>query len=109
LALTGFGSAIFEDAIIAAHEIYEIFQRQFPEGKLETWNNSIYAEHSCLDMTNRYFTPKKDAREMVHIPFSEAVDPRGILEEMTTAGYTHGEENEVQYYKYNVNSDNRER
>jgi hypothetical protein len=105
ITLTGFGSPIFEDAVKAAQEIYEIFQRQFSEGEVETWNNTVHAEHPGLDMSNRYFTPKRDARNMPHIPFSEAVDPRGILEDMTGTTYVHGEDNEVQYYKYQTNAD----
>jgi hypothetical protein len=79
LALTGLGSSTFAEAIRSAHEIYENFNRQFTEGKLEGWTASSYAGLVGLDLSNRYFTPRKDAPDTEHIPFTKAVDPYGIL------------------------------
>jgi hypothetical protein len=104
LALTGLGSATFAEAIQAAHEIYGQFDRQFVEGKLEGWSANSYSGLVGLDLSNRYFTPQKDAQDMEHIPFANAVDPYGILEGMTKLGYVHGEENEVRYYNLEADS-----
>ena len=109
ITLTGLGSPIFEDAVTAAQEIFEIFQRQFPEGDVEAWTNAMHAEHLALDMSNRYFMPKRDARNMLHIPFPIEVDPRGILEDMTGTIYVHGEDNEVRYYKHQTNANGSKR
>jgi hypothetical protein len=98
LTLTGLGSATFDDAVSSAQEIYEIFQRHFSEGQLEGWHPSKHGRHLALDTSNRYFTPKRDAPNMEHLPFDDLVDPRGILEEMVKSGYVHGEENVVQYF-----------
>lgn len=103
VSITGAGTAIFNNAMKAAQEIYAQFYRQFPDTKLEGWNTSTHAGHPSLDVTNRYFTPKRDAPEMQHVPFDKAVDPHGILEDMAKSGYTHGEENEVLYYICHVN------
>jgi hypothetical protein len=46
---------------------------------------------------------------MVHVPFDKTVDPKGILEAMTNAGFVHGEENAVQYYIRRVDEKGRER
>jgi hypothetical protein len=98
LSITGAGTPTFDEAMKAAQEIYVQYHRQFPDGKLEVWSAASYAGHHAIDVSNRYFTPRRDAPEMEHIPFGEAVDPHGILEDMAKAGYVHGEENCVQYY-----------
>jgi hypothetical protein len=56
-----------------------------------------------LDLSNRYFTPRKDAPDAEHIPFTKAVDPYGILEDTAKTSYIHGEENEV--YNYSLKAD----
>jgi hypothetical protein len=93
----------------AAQEIYSHFHRQFPAGKLEGWSVGTHAGHHALDVSNRYFTPKRDAPQMVHIPFTNAVDPHGILEEMAKSNYIHGEENIVRYYNCHVNEEGNRR
>jgi len=103
VSITGAGTAIFNDATKAAQEIYAQFYHQFPDKKLEAWSMGTYAGHPALDVTNRYFTPKRDAPEMQHIPFNNVVDPRSILEDMARAGYIHGEDNNVLYYICHVN------
>jgi hypothetical protein len=98
ISITGAGTTTFNEALKAVQEIYTLFHRQFPDGKLESWNTPDYAGHTAIDISNRYFTPKRDAPKMEHIPFGEAVDPHGILEDMAKSGYVHGEENKVSYY-----------
>jgi hypothetical protein len=105
ISITGAGTTTFYEAVKAAQDIYTHFHRQFPDGKLESWSAATYAGHQALDITNRYFTPKRDAPEMEHIPFSEAVDPHGILADMTKSGYIHGEENNVLYYACHINEE----
>ncbi|KAF8895084.1 hypothetical protein BD779DRAFT_1668436 [Infundibulicybe gibba] len=101
--LTGIGSPTFELAVKAADEIYDIFHREFPEGRLERWQSERHGAFTGLAMSNRYFTPKRDAPDMIHIPFGTTIDPRGILENMRKEGYVHGEENEVMYYNQQTN------
>jgi hypothetical protein len=98
ITITGLGTPTFEKAIETAQEIYEMYKRQFEEGRLEAWSAGDFQGHRTLSPSNRYFTPRKDAPCMEHIPFDRLVDPNGILEHMTKAGYIHGEENIVQYY-----------
>jgi hypothetical protein len=76
---------------------------------LEALNISQYNGSVSLDASNRYFTPKRDAKNMNHIPFDRLVDPQGILENMTNAGYIHGEENIVRYYARRIEEDGSER
>ncbi|KAF8882598.1 hypothetical protein BD779DRAFT_1444737, partial [Infundibulicybe gibba] len=103
LMLTGIGSPTFELAVKAADEIYDIFHREFPEGRLERWQSEWHGAFAGLAMSNRYFTPKRDTPDMIHIPFGTTIDPRGILENMRKEGYVHGEENEVMYYNQQTN------
>lgn len=98
MTITGLGSPTFEEAVRSAYGFYERFQRQFADGKFETWETATYKGSYTLDLSNRYLTPKKDAPTAEHIPFSKVVDPHGILEDMAGKDYIHGEENEVQYY-----------
>jgi hypothetical protein len=98
LTITGFGTPTFDAAITSVQDVYDIFQRQFADGKLEGWTPSKFGRHKALDMSNRYFTPKRDAPEMEHVPFDKLVDPHGILENMVQSGYVHGEENIVHYF-----------
>lgn len=99
LTLTGFGSPTFNNAVSAAQTIHRLFDRNFAESEMEPWTIATAGEQLSFDMTNRYFTPTKDTPLMQHVPFKNDVDPLGILEGMAQAGYTHGEENEVGYYK----------
>jgi hypothetical protein len=86
-----------------------MYNRSFPEGRLETFSRSEYNDHVSLDASNRYFTPKRDAKNMTHVPFDRLVDPQGILENMATAGYVHGEENIVRYFARRIEEDGTER
>jgi hypothetical protein len=102
--LTGLGSSTFTSALKAAGEVYGCFDRQFSEGILESWTSSDEESFGfpCLDISNRYFTPAKEAVNSQEIAFPKGVDPRGILLGMTTANgscsYVHTEDNLVQYF-----------
>ena len=98
VTITGLGTPMFEKAAEAAQEVYEVLKREFLEGQLESWTAGDFRGHYALGISNCYFTPAKDAKNMVHIPFDSVVDLRGILANMAKAGYIHGEENVVQYY-----------
>jgi hypothetical protein len=90
-------------------EIYDVYNRQFSEGRLETQHSSQYGDFVSLDASNRYFTPKRDAMNMTHILFDRLVDPQGILEKMASVGYVHGEENIVRYYARRTEENGTER
>jgi hypothetical protein len=76
---------------------------------LEALHASQHGDFVSLDASNRYFTPKRDAKNMTHVPFDRLVDPQGILENMASTGYVHGEENVVSYYARRVEEDGTER
>ena len=104
ITVTGLGTATFEDAIKASHKIYNLFTRHFPEGQLEAWKCHTFSGYSSFTTWNRYLTPVKYAPSMAHTQFTEAIDPRGILEEMVAKGnHVHGEDNVVCYWMQHTN------
>ncbi|KAF8221474.1 hypothetical protein L208DRAFT_1327778, partial [Tricholoma matsutake] len=107
ITLTGLGTPTFEWAVDAAQEIYRLFDQSFEDGMLESWMTSTtQSTTGCsLNASNRYVTSKKDAPQMVHIPFSPAIDPRGFLEQMLKGSYIHGDDNTVEYYQVYKNQD----
>ena len=87
------------------NEIYGHFDRQFSEGVLDSWVRSPVDDDSdfpCLNLSNRYFTPAKEAHGLEATPFPKGVDPRGILEGMARGDglttHIHTEDNLVQYF-----------
>ena len=101
--LTGLGSAAFTSALEAAGEVYGYFDCQFPENVLDSWTSSEEKcfGFPCLDVSNRYLTPVKEANGQ-EIAFQKGVDPHGILRGMATSNgtcsYVHTEDNQVQYF-----------
>jgi hypothetical protein len=105
MSITGLGTPTFDNAMKTANEIFRQFDRQFADGKLEGWAPGQYSGYSALEMSNRYFTPKRDAPSMEHVPFTKAVDPYGILEEVAKTIYIHSEESDVHYYSLEADKD----
>ena len=91
-------------AVEAIGDIHSHFDRQFQEGTLEEYSKDSNGSEKVdqLDMWNRYFTPAREAKDMVAMPFLPGVDPQGILRGMSqednTSTYIHTEDNQVHYY-----------
>ena len=104
ITLSGLGSATFQNALMAANEIYGHFDRQFSEGTLDSWNSSPVDDNDfhCINLSNRFFTPANEADGLEAIPFHKGVDPRGILQNMAKGDglttHVHTEDNQVQYF-----------
>jgi hypothetical protein len=104
IALTGFGTPTFSNALDAAQLLYDCFDRQFPEGTLDGWSSSQanVGDTECIDLSNRYLTPQKDAQGQENMPFLKGVDPRNILRNMTSGDgsctYVHTEDNQVHFF-----------
>lgn len=97
VTITGLGTDAFTDAINAGRDIHRLFDRWFPEGKLEDW---VSDTSTCeISAANRYFTPKDEVPPgECHVAFGKQADPQGILEDMAKEGYVHTEDNVVQYF-----------
>lgn len=88
---------------MAVNEIYRHFDCQFSEGSLHSWgdlpgNNDF----PCIDISNQYLTPAKEAQGSEDMPFHKSVGPQGILQSMTKGNgstmHIYTEDNQVQYF-----------
>ncbi|TFK59963.1 hypothetical protein BDN72DRAFT_724233, partial [Pluteus cervinus] len=100
VTISGLGTSTFEDSITALNEMYTVFSRQFPEGRLMPLqsNSSNWGLGRSLVLSNRYFTKRSEGPQMKSVPFPAAVDPRKILTRYLTSSLIHTEENDVQYF-----------
>lgn len=97
VTVTGLETETVTNAVKAGTAIRGLFDRWFPEGKLEHWPSTDRIDE--LTASNRYFTPKDDALPGErHLAFGKLIDPHGILEDMAKDGYLHTEDNEVKYF-----------
>jgi hypothetical protein len=114
ISLTGLGSATFSSALDAAQVIYKHFDRQFPEGLLDSWSpmRSTNSSLDSLDISNRYLTPLRDvggSSLVESIPFHKGVNPRNILSDMARNSHIHTEDNYVEYFSMHRDSDGHRR
>jgi len=96
--LSGLSSPKFNDAILSVRAIEDIF-RQVADRSMEVWVPSTFQEHSSIDVSNRYFTPRQHALQDRQISFSAVIDPDNILSEALGDEFVHTEDNEVEYYE----------
>lgn len=113
ISLTGLGSSTFTRALDAAQMIYKHFDRQFPEGLLDSWSPTTHATNpslNSLDISNRYLTPLRDVSSSAEsVPFHKGVDPRNILTDMAKNNHIHTEDNYVEYFSTHRDSDGQRR
>jgi hypothetical protein len=71
------------------------------DGCLEQWNPNQFEGYDAIDTANRFFTPRSQARTEEITPFSNVVDPDGILASAMNVDdkFTHTIDNEVDYYE----------
>ncbi|KAF8811290.1 hypothetical protein BYT27DRAFT_7040346, partial [Phlegmacium glaucopus] len=111
ICLSGLGSATFSSALDSAQVIYKHFDRQFPEGVLDSWSprQSTNPGLDSLDISNRYLTPLKEVGGLESIPFHKGVDPRNILRDMAKGNHIHTEDNRVEYFSMHRDRDGQRR
>jgi len=81
-------------------DIAALFTRAINEDKIQP--NAIVGqleEFPALYTSNRYFTPRKDARTVKELAFHSDVDPYGNLSRLLGPMHIHIEENTVSYYE----------
>ena len=81
-------------------DIAALFTRAINEDKIQP--NAIVGEleeFSTLNASNRYFTPRKDARTAKELAFHSDVDPYGNLSRLIGPLHMHIEENTVSYFE----------
>ena len=68
-----------------------------------------YNQHSSFELSNRYFTAKKDALVEECMPISPDIDPQGFLAQAAGSKYVHTEQNAVKYYMRTEDNDGHNR
>ena len=101
ITLSGLGSVSFAKAIQSIHDIHGVFSRTFRDGSLEEWLPNQFEGYGAIDAANRFFTPRSQAKTEEISPFSNVVDPDGILTNAMNIDnkFTHTFDNEVDYYE----------
>ena len=101
VTISGLGCQQFHDAVQAIHEIHQQFSCTFDLGSIDNWSPNRFEDHSAIDMSNRFFTPRLHTTTDQIITFSEDVDPDNILNRAMTQDdkFTHTTDNEVYYYE----------
>jgi hypothetical protein len=97
--LTGFGSDRMKKAIENIHYIHGIFCQKFMQGELEAWTPGRFGQFEAIDVSNRYFTPRRDMNGEAPIQFSHDIDPENILRNALSNDFVHIQENVVEYYE----------
>ena len=64
-----------------------------------------YKEMSALELSNRYFTPRKDIAEADELILSADIDPYGYLAKAAGTALCHTEENAVLYFERQGSND----
>ncbi|KAK7678420.1 hypothetical protein QCA50_009481 [Cerrena zonata] len=97
ITITGLGCHQFDTFVQAVDVVRTMFDRS-SSGRGVSQRQKISSDiGSTLRFSNRYFTQLDEAGNSVTIPFSEDVDPLGILKEIK--GGLHTSENEVAYFE----------
>ena len=100
VSITGLGLEDFQSQLNMIPDIAALFTRAIAEDKIQP--NAIVGELGeflTLNASNRYFTPRKDARTAKELAFHGDVDPHGNLSRLVGPTHTHIEENTVSYYE----------
>ncbi|KAK0479775.1 hypothetical protein IW261DRAFT_1336601 [Armillaria novae-zelandiae] len=109
ITVTGLGCALFNDAIATLQEMKLTAEREFKHGMLDKWTPSTYRGFPEFTLSNRYFRTVKEGAQHEAVPFSNDVDPVGILQRLGKTDMVHTEDNVVQYFKAHTNDKGKRR
>jgi hypothetical protein len=101
ITLTGLGSPSFQRAVDATETVYTFIERGFEDGQLVPYDfvKDRKGFGPTMEVANRFFTPRKDAPNMVAVKCGKEVDPRGIVEAVCREkSLVHGEDNKVEFF-----------
>jgi hypothetical protein len=99
IMLTGLGGRYFSECIENIHEIREILAHEFPRDAMEDWSPSRFGQFDAVDMSNWYFTSRRDMNGEAPVPFQSSTDPDHILMDALSNDFVHLQENRVEYYE----------
>ncbi len=96
--LSGLNTEAFNDVIATIYSLQTLLAAHIPSQSLSPWSPSLFQEYPSIDLSNRYFSRKRDSLEP-SIPFALGVDPQGLLSHLLQDDLVHTSDNEVQYYQ----------
>ncbi|KAK0482167.1 hypothetical protein EDD18DRAFT_1112662 [Armillaria luteobubalina] len=99
------GVISFDEAIATLQEIRLTGEREFKNGMLDKWTPSTYRGFPAFTVSNQYFRMAKEGGQYEAITFDKDIDPVGILQQLAKTDVAHTEDNEVQYFKANVDDE----
>ncbi|KAK0462185.1 hypothetical protein IW261DRAFT_1628710 [Armillaria novae-zelandiae] len=109
ITVTGLGCASFNDVIATLQEMKLTAEREFKHGMLDKWTPSTYRGFPVFTLSNRYFRTVKEGAQHEAVPFSNDVDPVGILQRLGKTDMVHTEDNVVQYFKAHTDDEGKRR
>jgi hypothetical protein len=106
IALAGFETPAFQKIIKDITEMHALMHRSIGDNKLDQCGIiGQYDGNACLEIYNRYFTPRRDVPHAPEISFSDDTDPHGYLKAAAGAQLIHCEENVVLYFELSTSND----
>ena len=96
--LTGLDCDKFQNGIDTLRRLHQTFARQVPEGHMEPLTLGQFLQFDTVEFSTCYFTSCRDDPNGAAMPFSQSMDPNGVLASMPNDKYFHGEDNKVLYY-----------
>lgn len=97
ISLTGLGTPSFQKAIDNVYNLFAIFARNVPQGKLQLWSPQEHDGVKALDLSNRIFTSRRDDPTGKAIAMGPLIDPGEKLLSLAGDSLFYGEENVVAY------------
>jgi hypothetical protein len=105
IEICGLDSATFLSAMRKTEEINQRFAEHFSTTTVVDLIRPRCSFGLAFSCSNRFFTLKTDAPTEQDNPFSDGVDPIGVLEKMKTRDLIHAPENMVKYFKCSPNTE----
>lgn len=99
IRITGLNTPNFRKSVSKTADIQELMKNSIEPIVLAEWNPSTYEGEHALDMSARYFTPRKSAPHERGQAFGIGVDPNGILADVRGQELIHGNDNKVEYLR----------
>ncbi|KAK0488260.1 hypothetical protein EDD18DRAFT_1359525 [Armillaria luteobubalina] len=109
ITITGLGCASFDNVITMLQEIKLTTEREFKHSMLDKWTPSMYRGFPVFTLSNRYFWTMKEGTQHEAVPFSNDVDPVGILQWLGNTDVVHTKDNAIQYFKANTDDKGKHR
>ena len=97
VTITGLDEPHFAKAIENLAAIQTLFEHHIDKNDFDHWLPSRYTTYPAIELSNRYFTYRKDDPHGPSVPLGENIDPTGRLAALAGANLFHSEDNVVLY------------